>query len=229
MRIEQTVNDVRTWRWSGVLRLCTLCGVAVIPVALALAQDPNGRASLQQAQLISKKDPVYPKLARETGARGVVEMIATIGTDGQVKAVKVVHGPPMLQKAAADAVMQWRYKPTSLNGVPVEAQTQVFVNFQGAPPAQDEPGPDFQQAELTTRVEPLHPGGNLQGLEGTVVLKAKIGLDGRLSDIHVTDAPAELVPAALEAVKQWVYRPAMRNGEPIETNTEITLSFKAGK
>jgi protein TonB len=86
---------------------------------------------LVQAVLVSKKDLEYPKLARETGAKGIVELVATIGTDGHVKAVKVVHGPPMLTKAAADAVMQWRYKPTMLNGVPVQAETQVFVNFLG--------------------------------------------------------------------------------------------------
>jgi len=86
---------------------------------------------IQQAVLVSKKDPEYPKLARETGAKGIVELVATIGTDGHVKSVKVVHGPPMLQKAASDAVLQWRYKPTILNGIAVEAQTQVFVNFLG--------------------------------------------------------------------------------------------------
>jgi TonB family protein len=86
---------------------------------------------LVQAVLVSKKDPEYPKLARETGAKGIVELVATIGTDGKVKSVKVVHGPPMLIKAASDAVLQWKYKPTMLNGVAVEAQTQVFVNFMG--------------------------------------------------------------------------------------------------
>src|SRR6185369_17481127 len=87
---------------------------------------------IQQAVLVSRKDPEYPKLARDTGAKGVVQLVATIGTDGKVKSVKVVKGPPMLQKAAADAVMQWRYKPTILNGVAVEAQTEVLVNFLGS-------------------------------------------------------------------------------------------------
>jgi protein TonB len=86
---------------------------------------------ITQAVLVSRKDPEYPKLARETGAKGIVELLATIGIDGRVKAVKVVHGPPMLIKAASDAVLQWKYKPTILNGVAVEATTQVFVNFLG--------------------------------------------------------------------------------------------------
>jgi protein TonB len=104
------------------------------PTASAPAVDKKAATTggqIQQAVLISKKDPEYPKLARETGAKGIVELVATIGTDGHVKSVKVVHGPPMLQKAASDAVLQWRYKPTILNGIAVEAQTQVFVNFLG--------------------------------------------------------------------------------------------------
>jgi len=81
--------------------------------------------------LIRRKEPDYPRLARETGAKGVVELMATIGVDGKVKKVTVVRGHPMLVKAASDAVMQWLYKPTILNGVPVEAQTQVLINFMG--------------------------------------------------------------------------------------------------
>ena len=99
------------------------------PPPAAPKAAPGGQ--LVQAQLISKKDPEYPKLARENGAKGIVELIATIGTDGKVKSVKVVKGPPMLTKAASDAVLQWKYRPTMLNGVPVEGQTQVFVNFLG--------------------------------------------------------------------------------------------------
>jgi protein TonB len=101
------------------------------PAPSAPAEKKASGGQLQQAVLITKKDPEYPKLARETGAKGVVELEATIGTDGRVKSVKVVKGPPMLQKAASDAVMQWKYRPTMLNGVPVEAKTQVLVNFLG--------------------------------------------------------------------------------------------------
>jgi len=86
---------------------------------------------IQAAVLVHRKEPDYPRLARETGAKGVVELVATIGVDGKVKKVTVVRGHPMLVKAASDAVMQWLYKPTILNGVPVEAQTQVLINFVG--------------------------------------------------------------------------------------------------
>jgi protein TonB len=63
------------------------------------------------------------------GQKGIVELDATIGVDGKVKGVKVVKGPSMLQKAAQDAVMQWQYKPTLLNGTPVENQTHIIIEF----------------------------------------------------------------------------------------------------
>jgi protein TonB len=60
-----------------------------------------------------------------------VVLNATIGKDGHIKAVKVVSGHPMLQNAAKEAVMQWVYKPTLLNGTSVETETQITLNFVG--------------------------------------------------------------------------------------------------
>jgi periplasmic protein TonB len=86
---------------------------------------------IQQAVLIYRKDAEYPKIAKQTGAKGTVALTATIGKDGNIKSVKVISGHPMLTNAAAEAVKQWRYRPTLLNGQPVEAETQVLVNFLG--------------------------------------------------------------------------------------------------
>jgi len=101
------------------------------------------------------------------------------------------------------------------------------VNFFGDTSTQPSlaPAGAFQTAVLMLRKEPIHPGGDLQGLGGTVTLQARVGLDGRLSDIRVGDGPAELVAAALVAVKQWLYRPATMNGRPVEADTRITLRF----
>ncbi len=101
------------------------------PAPPAPATKTSTGGNIVQAQLISKKEPDYPKIARDAGAKGIVELIATIGADGRVKSVKVLRGHPMLQKSASDAVMQWVYKPTLLNGIPVEGQVQVAVNFLG--------------------------------------------------------------------------------------------------
>jgi protein TonB len=101
------------------------------PPANTTDSKPKSGGQIQQAVLIYRKDAEYPKIAKQTGAKGTVRLLATIGTDGSIKKVKVVSGHPMLTNAAAEAVKQWRYRPTLLNGQPVEAETEVLVNFVG--------------------------------------------------------------------------------------------------
>jgi len=84
---------------------------------------------LVSARVLSKVDPEYPKLARQAGAGGVVELEATITTDGRVKNPHVIRGNTMLQKAAIDAVLQWRYQPAMLNGKPVDSPVEIKLNF----------------------------------------------------------------------------------------------------
>jgi len=96
--------------------------------ANSAGSKPNG-GQVQQAQLISHKDPDYPPIARQSGAQGQVVVTAVIGADGKVKDVKVLQGHPLLRNAAIAAVKQWVYKPTLLNGVPVEAETRISLNF----------------------------------------------------------------------------------------------------
>jgi protein TonB len=102
------------------------------PAGTPAASSPaKSGGQIQQAVLIYRKDAEYPKIAKQTGAKGTVTLTATIGKDGSIKSVKIVSGHPMLTNAAAEAVKQWRYRPTLLNGQPVEAETQVLVNFIG--------------------------------------------------------------------------------------------------
>ena len=79
---------------------------------------------VQQAQLLKRRDPEYPRLARNSGAGGVVELLATIKTDGTVGEVKVLRGHPLLRQAAMDAVKAWIYKPAVLNGQPIENRSR---------------------------------------------------------------------------------------------------------
>ncbi|MEO8371800.1 MAG: TonB family protein, partial [Candidatus Solibacter sp.] len=98
--------------------------------ATSTAPNKSG-GQIQQAVLITRKDAEYPKIAKQTGAKGTVVLSATIGADGSIKKVKVISGHPMLTNAAAEAVKQWKYRPTLLNGQAVESETQVMVNFVG--------------------------------------------------------------------------------------------------
>ena len=74
-------------------------------------------------------DPVYPELARAAHVSGTVILECVIGRDGGVRSVTVLRGHPLLEAAAADAVRQWTYRPTLLNGVPVDVLMTVTVRF----------------------------------------------------------------------------------------------------
>ncbi len=82
-----------------------------------------------EANLIKKVEPVYPPLALAARVQGDVEFSAVIGTDGHVQSLTLVRGHPLLVNAAKDAVLQWIYRPTLLNGQPVSVQTDILVPF----------------------------------------------------------------------------------------------------
>jgi TonB family protein len=85
--------------------------------------------NVQQAKLVSQVHPVYPPEAKAQRVQGRVTLQAIIGKDGAVENLVVLSGDPMLVPAAMDAVRQWRYQTTLLNGDPVEVVTQIDVNF----------------------------------------------------------------------------------------------------
>jgi protein TonB len=85
--------------------------------------------TVDPAKLLVSVKPVYPPLARTAGISGTVEIEAVIGVDGRLAEVRVKRGHPLLIGAAVDAVKQWVYKPTYLNGHPVEVSTTIMVNF----------------------------------------------------------------------------------------------------
>jgi protein TonB len=86
-------------------------------------------SSISQAMLIHQVKPPYPPLARAARISGTVRLAAVIARDGTIQHLQLVSGPPLLVKAALDAVQQWRYKPTLLGGEPVEVITEIDVNF----------------------------------------------------------------------------------------------------
>ena len=85
--------------------------------------------NVAQANLIRQTMPVYPAIAKTAHVSGTVLLHAIIGADGTVQDLTYISGPPLLMKSAMDAVRQWRYKPTLLNGEPVPVDTQISVVF----------------------------------------------------------------------------------------------------
>ncbi len=103
--------------------------------ALPPPPKPTAPARIKQggqvtaASLINQTKPVYPALARQARIQGDVVLHAIIDKDGKVAELQVMSGHPLLVQAALDAVKQWTYRPTLLNGDPVEVDTTITVHF----------------------------------------------------------------------------------------------------
>jgi protein TonB len=85
--------------------------------------------AVQKARIVKQVRPVYPALARQARIQGTVKLTAEIAKDGSIQKLDVLSGHPLLIPSALQAVKQWRYKPTLLNGQAVEVLTQIDVNF----------------------------------------------------------------------------------------------------
>ncbi len=84
---------------------------------------------VQQSKLIRRVEPVYPRLAIQARVSGTVILDVKVDEEGNVESIRVLQGHPLLIEAAKDAVAQWKYSPTILNGEPVPVIATVTVIF----------------------------------------------------------------------------------------------------
>jgi protein TonB len=93
----------------------------------------QGRVPVSSGEMVGLLErqvaPVYPLNAKALHVQGLVVLHAVISKTGDVESVQVISGPPLLLKAAIDAVMRWKYRPYLRNGVPAEVVTTINVNF----------------------------------------------------------------------------------------------------
>jgi periplasmic protein TonB len=85
--------------------------------------------NVQAARIVRQPRPAYPPLAKQARIQGTVRFTAIIAANGSIQSLQVISGHPLLVPSAMEAVKQWVYQPTLLNGEPVEVVTQIDVNF----------------------------------------------------------------------------------------------------
>jgi periplasmic protein TonB len=112
-------------------RCFSTLALALAAVVCCTADQPKIRVggNVQAANIVYKVQPVYPPEAKQARIQGTVQLSIDISTDGKVEQVQPVAGPPELVQSAINAVLQWVYKPTLLNGEPVGVTTTVDVNY----------------------------------------------------------------------------------------------------
>jgi len=106
-----------------------------VSLAPPVPEQPQGPVrirvggALKPPRLVSSVLPAYPPIARETGIEGDVVVDTTIDSTGKVTEMKVISGPPVLRQSALDALRQWKYAPSMLNGQPIPVQMTVTLKF----------------------------------------------------------------------------------------------------
>ena len=209
-------------------------------------------ANVAAAHLVHQVSPVYPPLAKTAHISGTVVLHVIIATDGTIKDLQYVSGPPLLMKSAIDAVQQWVYRPTLVNGSPavlppsqtidssldVQKEAATTQNPTAANPEPNASAPKPKRirvggavasANLIHQVAPVYPkDAKKQRITGTVLLHATIGHDGTVENLEYVSGPPELTLSALEAVKQWRYKPTLLNGDPVQVDTTISVVYTLG-
>ena len=101
-----------------------------MPRAITETREPlRVGGNVQESKLISRVDPVYPDMALRARIEALVMLEVTVNETGEVDKIRIIRGHPMLDQAAIDAVKQWRYAPTLLNGEPVPVVATATVVF----------------------------------------------------------------------------------------------------
>jgi TonB family protein len=247
-RVALIVREVRMSKKRAVLSVATIAlvlfvgagwAVSAFPLTREAAGEPDsGKAPVSvkaddaAAALVHKVQPSYPAKAKEAGIQGTVELSIRIDKTGQVSEVKVLKGDPLLADAAAAAVKQWRYKPVEVEGKPVEALATVTVNFvlanEAAPTRPAHPIPaGVTPPKVIDKVTPTYPAeAKEKQIQGEVVVKAKISETGVVTSAEAISGPELLQQAAVDAVKQWRFDPAVKDGKPIAVNSDIEIKFR---
>jgi TonB family protein len=213
-------------------------------------------ASIVPGQLVHKVIPKYPKEARKANVEGRVVLRARVDPSGRVMLVSLKSGELALAEDAIDALYGWRFKPYTQDGKPVEVQQEVTFNFaagkksaeleplppatliikqSGAPPKGLSTGDGvFRVGKGVTAPKAIYAPdpqysdkARKAKYQGVCVVSLIVGADGAPRDVKVVQAIGRGLDAkAVEAVQQWEFEPAKKDGQPVAVAINVEVTFR---
>jgi bla regulator protein blaR1 len=187
----------------GILKVCEFCLISPLPCMSGVA---SGDLKRRMVSIMTNR--VRQELG--FGRKVLLSVLGLVSLAGPI-AVGLVHA--------------------SVAGIASTAGTSAMA------PAEQASGHPSAQASkeemaglLVKKVQPSYPEAARKGhIQGAVILRAAISKDGDVENLQVVSGPPELTPSAIEAVKQWKYRPYMKDGHAVEVETDITVNFTLSK
>ena len=198
---------------------------------------------VEAGQILYKTVPVYPPVAKAAHVSGAVVLHALISKTGDILNLQIISGPEMLRASALNAVSQWKYKPFLLNGEPTEVDTTITVNYNFAgddeapppPPLPDTPAPTQEvlkklappqvifapEPEFSEQARAKHVHG------GDVQVHLVVDDHGSPTQVQLIHGIGNgLDQKALEAVRQYRFKPATDQGKPVPYPMDIAINFR---
>ena len=190
-------------------------------------QRPQTIPYRSSPRLLHRVEPEHP-------TAGTVHFELIINEKGEVWQARILSSPSPLVAAALDAVRQWRYAPTIIDGLPVPVITTASVSLGlregssqcGAAPPSMEPlrvGGNVQEMKLLRKVDPVYPLG-VSG-SGVIILQVTVNEQGDVFEVRMLRGPAVLEKAVVAAVCQWKYSPTYLNGKAVPVIATVRVEF----
>lgn len=159
--------------------------------------------------ILHAPEVIYPPQALRDGVEGSVTLKVAIAADGTVERAVPIDGPEPLRRAAADNVRCWQFAAKAQQTTIEVAFSLRYITRSLSPP------------EPLSRTLPAYKGG----LRASVRVVAMVDPQGRVEFVHPITGPENLMPAAAAAVRQWTFRPALRNGKPRHATAVVEVPF----
>jgi TonB family protein len=218
------------------------------------SEPASQNAQVKSCVLIHAVNPKFPPDASIKKKRGDIVLHAAVASDGSVKNVTEVSGEPKLVGSAINAVRQYQFAPCIQDGRPIESQTTITVSYDlrreafypedassnlPKQPQEDviheiERGELFQLRDGVTFPKALHvvnpkysDAARKSKFEGYVSLGVVVGTDGKPRSVWLVRVLGEgLDENTLDAVSQWIFTPATKEGKPVPVLINIAMPFR---
>src|SRR5262245_39368689 len=211
------------------------------PYGVSVGVQGGVSKDIAPGEVLVKAQPIYPAIAKQINASGEVQVAVVISETGRVIEAKAIKGHPVLRAAAEDAARKWVFKPTILDGKPVRQPGTLTFVFTAPPPPPSDPPAAATGAETSQKINVS--GGVLQGkainrvqppyppiaraarASGAVQVQVTISEAGEVIEASVISGHPLLRDAALQAARQWQFKPTELSGVPVKVQGIQTFNF----
>jgi TonB family protein len=226
MHLTNKPIELRGTRRLAIVAASLFLGCAACTSALAFRMQvaaPPPQPDPQPAQVVLD---VPRSHTAEAAQALVVDIPPTTPADASPSTARVKVVSPLV----VNAVVNTRVQADATASAHDDVKATVDATVQATPQTTPQIPGGTMAGNRLTEVQPVYPpDAKAAGIEGTVILSAVIGKDGKIENLQVVSGPAELTRSALDAVRQWTYRPYLVNGDPVAVETTITVNYSLQK